>query len=264
MWIFCTVFLAAFMYHALGITLGYHRLLSHRSFQVPKWLEYILVSGGYLSCEGSPIFWVATHRLHHRYSDEPGADPHTPLDGRWHAFVGWMYKPKVLITPEDSRRLVPDLYKDPLYRFLHVGHSNFAGPLCLAISILYRVGIYALFGPVVFWAELCASLCAFVAPLIVNLFCHLPALGYATFKSGDDSRNVGIVALLSMGEGWHNNHHAFPSSARFGLLPREFDMSWQVLQLLSKIGLAKQIRSVTQKEMTNRLETNKQPVVVPR
>lgn len=263
MWLFIGVFAAAYIYHALGITLGYHRLLSHRSFQVPKLLEYIIVSGGYLSCEGSPIFWVATHRLHHRNSDEPGADPHTPLDGRWHAFVGWMYKPKVFISSEESRKLCPDLYRDPLYRLLHVGHTDFAGPLCLTISIIYRTAIFFLFGPIVFWAELSASLCAFVAPLIVNLFCHLPSLGYATYKSGDDSRNVFLVAMLSMGEGWHNNHHAFPHSAKFGLLPREFDLSWQVLKLLSWLGLAKQIRCVTPKEMSNRRET-REPAVPAR
>jgi len=241
MWLFISVFLVSYIYHAVGITLGYHRLLSHRSFSIPKFLEYFLVLGGYLCCEGSPIFWVTTHRLHHRYSDKPG-DPHSPLDGWFHAFFMWMYKPKVVISREESRRLAPDLYKDPVYRFLHVNHTKFAGPLCLSISILYRTAIYFLFGPVVFWAELSASICAFFAPHAVNLFCHLPSLGYSSYAHGDDSRNVWLVAMISLGEGWHNNHHAFPKSAQFGLKRGEFDFSWQVIRLLSFLGIAKEIR----------------------
>lgn len=98
--------------------------------------ESLIVSGGYLCLEGSPIFWVTTHRLHHRYSDKPG-DPHSPLDGQWHAFLGWMYRPKVLISKEESKILAPDLYRDPLYRFLHVNHTHKDGILILVISILY-------------------------------------------------------------------------------------------------------------------------------
>lgn len=241
MWLFIGVFLSAYLYHALGITLGYHRLLSHRSYKVPKWLEYFIVMGGYLCCEGSPIFWVTTHRLHHRYSDSAG-DPHSPLDGRWHAFVGWMYKPQVLISKEESEALAPDLYRDPFYRLLHVGHSQLDGPLCLVVSIVYRIAILLLFGPIVFWAELSASICAFCAPLLVNLFCHMPSLGYASYKIDDQSRNVWLVAMLSLGEGWHNNHHAYPQSAQFGLHSREFDLSWQVIRLLSWLGIAKNIR----------------------
>ncbi|MBX9689575.1 MAG: fatty acid desaturase [Candidatus Obscuribacterales bacterium] len=241
MWLFISVFLLAYIYHAIGITLGYHRLLSHRSYKVPKLLEYFIVMGGYLCCEGSPIFWVSTHRLHHRYSDKPG-DPHRPMDGRWHAFLGWMYKPRVLISKEQSQSLAPDLYRDPFYRFLHFGHTQLDGPACLLISILYRAALYALFGPLVFWAELSASICAFMAPLIVNLFCHMPKLGYAPFECGDQSRNVWLVAMLSLGEGWHNNHHAHPKSAQFGIFKGEFDLTWQVIRLFSFLGLAKDIR----------------------
>lgn len=242
MWLFLAVFITAYIYHGAGITLGYHRLLSHRAYKVPKLVEYFIVLGGYLCLEGSPIFWVTTHRLHHRYSDKPG-DPHSPVDGLWHAFLGWMYKPKVHISLEESRTLAPDLWRDPVYKFLHVKHTHLDGILCLVISIIYRAAIFYAFGWVVFTAEFLASIAAFCAPLIVNLYSHMPQLGYESYKVGDMSRNVPWVAYLSLGEGWHNNHHAFPSSARFGLKPNEFDFSWQVITILSALGLASNIRT---------------------
>lgn len=256
MWLFLTVFLVAYIYHAAGITLGYHRLLSHRSYKCPKLLEYLIVSGGYLCLEGSPIFWVTTHRLHHRYSDKPG-DPHSPLDGTWHAFLGWMYKPKVLISKEESEKLAPDLYRDPVYRFLHVGHTHLDGPLCLAVSVIYRALLFVFFGPIVFAAELLATLLAFSAPLLVNLYCHKPALGYMSYDAGDQSRNYWPVALMSLGEGWHNNHHAFPQSARFGIHKGEFDMSFEILKILKLVGLAKDFHLAQPKTQAAHLSKNK-------
>ncbi len=238
---FALSFLAFYLYHAMGITLGYHRLLSHRSLKIPKLLEYMIVSGGYLAFEGSPIFWVSTHRLHHRYSDLPG-DPHSPLDGLWHAFISWMWNPTVIITAEDSRRIVPDLYRDPIYVALHCGHSKWEGPLCLLLGIVFRVAIYFAFGPVVLCANLLATLFAFLGPLLVNTVSHLPQFGYQTYDSRDGSRNVWFVAALSLGEGWHNNHHAFPQSARHGLKTREVDPTWICICFLKMIGLATQIR----------------------
>jgi stearoyl-CoA desaturase (delta-9 desaturase) len=104
------------------------------------------------------------------------------------------------------------------------------------------VAIYALFGPVVVCAEILGSILAFMAPLIVNLYCHKPALGYESYPCGDQSRNVWWVALLSFGEGWHNNHHALPQSARFGLHKGEFDFTWQTLSFLKVFGLVTDIR----------------------
>ena len=228
-------------FHTQGITLGYHRLLSHRSLKIPKWLEYFFVSGAYLAFEGSPIFWVTTHRLHHRYSDHRG-DPHSPHDGFWHAFIAWMWAPKVLISKDESRMLAPDLYRDPLYRALHCGHTVWHSYLCLTVGVLFRIGIFCVFGPVVLAANLCATALAFVGPLLVNTICHLRRFGYETYSCGDDSRNVLWVAILAAGEGWHNNHHTFPQSARHGLLPREFDATWATVCLLKKLGIAKKIR----------------------
>lgn len=238
---FLITFFAFYLFHGLGTTLGYHRILSHRSLKVPKWLEYLIVSGGYLSLEGSPIFWVATHRLHHRYSDHPG-DPHSPHDGLWHAFIAWMWKPKVIISAYESRRTVPDLYRDSLYRFLHCRHTHWDGILCLAFAVAFRIFIFTAFGPMVLAANIAATAVAFIGPLLVNSIGHLRRFGYETYPSGDDSRNIWFVALLSLGEGWHNNHHAFPQSARHGLKPLELDLTWISIYFLKVIGLATEIR----------------------
>jgi stearoyl-CoA desaturase (delta-9 desaturase) len=238
---FFIAFAIFYVFHAQGITLGYHRLLSHKSLKVPKWLEYFVVSGGYLCLEGSPIFWVTTHRLHHRYSDHDG-DPHAPKDGLFHAFVSWMWKPQVYISAKESRELAPDLYRDPVYRALHAGHTHWDGILCLFFAVAFRVAIYFLFGPVVLAANLLATFMSFLGPLLVNSVGHLRQFGYQTYDCNDDSRNVFLVAMLSMGEGWHNNHHAFPTSARHGLTWREPDPTWLTISILKLLGLAKEIR----------------------
>ncbi|MBY0547724.1 MAG: fatty acid desaturase [Candidatus Obscuribacterales bacterium] len=238
---FFAVFVVSYLFHMLGATLGYHRLLSHRSLVVPKWLEYFIVSGGYLALEGSPIFWITTHRLHHRYSDKSG-DPHSPLDGFWHAFIRWMSSPAVDISAKDSQQLAPDLYRDPVYRFLHCGHTHWDGYLCLFFSVLFRVAIYFWLGPLALVANLLATGLAFLGPLLVNTITHMPQFGYRTYDSQDNSRNVWFVALLSMGEGWHNNHHAFPQSARHGLKPLEVDGTWIAILILKSLGLARNIR----------------------
>ncbi len=235
------VFVISYLFHGLGITLGYHRLLSHRSFKVPKWLEYLIVTGGYLSFEGSPIFWVATHRLHHKYSDLDG-DPHSPRDGLWHSFIGWMMTPRVRYSEAECIRLCPDLFKDPYYRFLHCNHSRYHALLCLGMNILFRLTILLILGPVAFFANLIASFLPFLGALMVNSLGHLPRFGYQNFDTGENSRNVWWIAMLSLGEGWHNNHHAIPSSARHGMLIKEPDLSFMVLRVLEMLGLASDLR----------------------
>jgi fatty-acid desaturase len=241
MFLFIVAFVLSYTWGVLGISLGYHRGLSHRSFKLPLLLEYFFVIGGYLVFEGGPIFWVASHRLHHRYSDLPG-DPHSPNDGSWHAFLGWMSKPVVNITEEQYKTIVPDLFKDPFYRFLHAGGSGRDGYLCLAINVVLRIALLVAFGPYVFVGNLLGSAGAFVAPLLVNSVCHMKRFGYRNFETTDLSRNVWFVALASFGEGWHNNHHEYPQSARHGMKPLEFDFSWLVLQVLTLFGAARNIR----------------------
>src|ERR1700722_1557029 len=104
----------SYIYHGFGVTVGYHRLLSHRAFKCPLWLEYLIVSGGYLGFEGSPTSWVSTHRVHHRYTDLEG-DPHRPADGFWHAWGTWLIRPKVILSGEQVEQVCPDLWRDPVY-----------------------------------------------------------------------------------------------------------------------------------------------------
>lgn len=241
---FILAFILFYCYHAFGITVGYHRLLTHRSFKVAKPLEYAIVSGAYLALEGAPIFWVTTHRLHHAYSDRNG-DPHSPVHGFFHAFIEWMWKPNVTISSEESLRLAPDLYKDPVYKFLHCTHTHMDGLMCLFFCIVFRIAIFCWFGPIVLAANLFASFFAFLGPLLVNSIGHLRQFGYETYPCKDNSRNVPFVAFMSMGEGWHNNHHAFPHSARHGLKMTEFDPSWLVIRFLNIIGLAKDVLLTT-------------------
>jgi fatty-acid desaturase len=241
MGIFFAFFALSYTYHVLGISIGYHRGLSHRSFKLPKLVEYFFVLGAYFCFEGAPIFWAGSHRLHHRYSDMPG-DPHSPKDGLWHSILGWMSKPVVIITDEQYKTICPDLFRDPFYRFLHAGGKGRDGWVCLVINVISRVILLAVFGPVALAGNLLGSVCAFIAPLMVNSICHIPALGYQNFPTPDLSQNVWFVGLAAFGEGWHNNHHAFPQSARHGLKPSEFDFSFLVLTLLAKVGLARDIR----------------------
>jgi stearoyl-CoA desaturase (delta-9 desaturase) len=238
---FLIIFVLSYLYHGLGITVGYHRLLSHRAFKCPAWLEYFIVSGGYLALEGSPVSWVATHRVHHRYSDREG-DPHRPADGFWHAFAGWLYSPIVVLTGEQIEQTVPDLWRDPVYRFFDFNHSQVHALVCLLLSIGVRIPLFVFFG----WAGLIANLLGtfmvFIGPFLVNSVCHIKSQGYRNFVTEDGSRNVWWVGLWALGEGWHNNHHAVPQSARHGITPREFDLSWLYISLLSGLGLATNVR----------------------
>jgi fatty-acid desaturase len=238
---FLVVYIVSYMYHGMGITVGYHRLLSHRAFKCNRFVEYWIVSGGYLALEGSPISWVATHRVHHRFSDMDG-DPHSPKDGFWHAFVGWLPNPKVKFTGEQIEQIVPDLMRDPVYRYLDFDHKRKHALVCLAACIALRVAIFVAFGPIALLANIAAMLTAFLGPFWVNSVCHLKEHGYRNFVTEDGSRNVWWVGLIGLGEGWHNNHHALPTSARHGIKPNEFDTSWYFIKALSLVGLITDIK----------------------
>jgi len=220
----------------LGITLGFHRLLTHRSFQTPKWVEYLLSIIGSLACQGGPLAWVATHRLHHAKSDKPG-DPHTPLDGIFWSHMGWcLYENKDLDSLEDYNRFAPDLAKDPVHVFL----NNYF----MIWTVLLAAGLYAWGGaPFVIWGVFIRLVLVYHVTWFVNSATHL--WGYRTYKTGDDSTNLWWVALLSFGEGWHNNHHAFQTSARHGLKWWELDTTYMMIQFLKFCGLAKDIKLPT-------------------
>lgn len=237
---FTVWFVLSYLYAGLGITLGYHRLLTHKGLKVPKWVMYFFVSGGYLSLMGAPISWVATHRLHHQKSDLPG-DPHSPRDGFKHALYEWMMNMEEKQDAAEVARQTPDLMTDPVLCALGTSHTARQAYLCLAANIVWRLAILAFFGPVAFTANFLAGFIVFWSPQFVNTFCHLKEHGYRNFVSRDDSRNVWWVAALACGEGWHNNHHAFPKSARHGMMWWEFDITWCTIWLLEKVGLAKDV-----------------------
>ncbi len=218
----------------LGISMGYHRLHTHRSYKVPLWLEYFFAVCGALTLEGGPIFWVATHRLHHQKSDQPG-DPHSPRDGAWWAHIGWLL---VGETKHNNTRQMakyaPDLAKHRFYRWLNDYHWL---PTLALAALLYAAGGLTM----VLWGVCLRVVFGLHATWLVNSATHI--WGSRRFATRDDSRNNWWVALITFGEGWHNNHHAHPSSARHGLAWYEFDVSWIQIQLLRRLGIARSIQA---------------------
>jgi len=217
----------------LGITLGFHRLLTHRSFKVPKILEYFFAILGSLACQGGPIGWVATHRLHHAKSDEEG-DPHSPVQGFLWAHMLWcMVYNKNIDDPKEYFRLAPDLASDPVYVWLD--------KLQIVWTILLGIGLYVWGGwPFVIWGIFVRTALVYHSTWFVNSAAHI--WGYQTYKTGDQSTNLWWVALLSYGEGWHNNHHAFQHSARHGLQWWEVDSTYLMIKFLERLGLAEAVK----------------------
>ncbi len=217
----------------LGISMGYHRLHTHRSYRVPRLIEYFFALCGTLTLEGGPIFWVAVHRVHHQNSDLPG-DPHSPRDGAFWAHMGWILFGE---TNHNNTRIMskyaPDLAKHPFYVWLNNYHWT---PILALTAALYLVGGL----PMVLWGNCLRIVFGLHATWLVNSATHM--WGARRFATRDDSRNNWWVALISFGEGWHNNHHAHPTSARHGLAWYEFDPSWLLIKVLKAVGLAKSIQ----------------------
>lgn len=242
-------------WHGVGITLGYHRLLTHKSLSVPKWLEYVICSGGYFALMGSPIVWVGVHRQHHQKSDQPG-DPHSPRDGFLHSLYKWMYYTGKVQSDEDLQKQAADLMNDPLYKLLGCDHGAYHAQLNLFFCVIFRVVLFLVFGWQCVVGNLIATFTIFWSTQFVNAFCHLPGLGYRTYKTTEDSRNVWWVGLLAVGEGWHNNHHAVPKSARHGLQWWEFDFTWCCIVVLEKLGLAKRVVRPSKELLAKKRETS--------
>jgi fatty-acid desaturase len=216
-----------------GISMGYHRLLTHRSYKVPRFLEYFFAICGTLTLEGGPIFWVATHRIHHQYSDREG-DPHSPLDGGFWAHIGWLLvgESKHANTKAMSK-YAPDLAKDKFHIWLN---NNHIVPLVVTSIALFVFGGL----PYLLWGTFMRVTLGLHFTWLVNSATHM--WGPRRFATRDDSRNNWWVALLTFGEGWHNNHHAHPTSARHGLAWYELDMSYCQIWLLRKLGVAKSVK----------------------
>jgi stearoyl-CoA desaturase (delta-9 desaturase) len=225
----------------VGIGMCYHRLLTHRGYLVPKWLEHVMTVCATLSLEGGPIFWVATHRVHHQLSDHEG-DPHTPREGSWWAHIGWLLWGNALhAQTEVLARYVPDLSRDRFYLWLSKFHWV---PLTASGALLFGLGwIWGGWKNAVgmlLWGAFFRVTLGLHTTWLVNSATHL--WGSRRFETRDDSRNSWWVALLSGGEGWHNNHHAHPVSARHGLAWYEIDPNYWGIWLLAKLGLARKIQ----------------------
>jgi stearoyl-CoA desaturase (delta-9 desaturase) len=230
---FCLAVVLWWISGSLGIGMGYHRLLTHRGYKTPKWVEYFLTVCAVLTLEGGPIFWVATHRMHHRFSDHEG-DPHSPLDGKWWSHMGWILMGKSLHHDTTTlSRYVPDLTKDKFH--VWITKYNYLPLIVLAVIVLVVGGL-----PFLLWGIFLRTAFGLHATWLVNSATH--SWGSRRFVTRDQSTNSWWVALLTWGEGWHNNHHAHPVSARHGLKWYEVDFNWYGIWTLKKLGLANQIQ----------------------
>jgi stearoyl-CoA desaturase (delta-9 desaturase) len=217
----------------LGITLGFHRLVTHRSFQTPKWLEYFLVFCGTLACQGGPIEWIGLHRIHHLHSDQD-TDPHDSNKGFWWSHMDWMLHHYP--AQKDIPRFTKDIADDPVYQFLQKNMISIQVALGVVLLLLggWSFVVWGIFARIV-WVWHCTWL--------VNSATH--KFGYRTFEdSGDNSTNCWWVALLVFGEGWHNNHHAHQYSARHGLRWWEIDVTWMTIKFLQALGLATNVKLI--------------------
>lgn len=230
----------------LGVTLCYHRALTHRGLRMRKPVEYAFAILGVLALQGDPIRWVATHRKHHAHSDAEG-DPHGRHVGfRW-AHVNWLTRPNLALpTPDELIRYAPDLHAQRFYRvlqYLHVPMQFILG------GLLFALGGWTW----VVWGVFVRLVVSYHATWLVNSAAH--SLGYRTYRTDDLSTNCWWVALVSWGEGWHNNHHAFPYSARHGLRWFEFDPTWWGVRMLAVLRLADRVRVPTAKNLRQSLES---------
>jgi stearoyl-CoA desaturase (Delta-9 desaturase) len=249
---------AFYVLSGLGVTVGYHRLLTHRSFRAPRPVRALFAVAGSLAIEGSVISWVAAHRRHHAFADVEG-DPHSPhlgeeegvvgvLKGLWHAHVGWLFDEE----KTSIERWAPDLLKDPV-----MTRIDRLFPALAAVSlVLPGVAGFAFTGTL--WGAVTAFLWGGLARVFllhhmtwsVNSICHY--FGKRPFETTDLSTNNWPLALLSFGESWHNNHHAFPTSAIHGLGRWQIDPSGFVIRALERMGLARDVRRVTREQVAGK------------
>lgn len=218
---------------SLGIGMGYHRLLTHRGYKTYKPVEYFLTVCSTLTLQGGPMFWVATHRMHHQNTDVEG-DPHSPRDGGFWAHMGWIMTGRQLHNHSSALLpYIPDLRKDKFHVWISKWHW-------LPISVLGIV-IFAVGGiQYLMWGIFLRTVVGLHATWLVNSATHM--WGSQRFLTGDTSKNSFWVAMLTFGEGWHNNHHAHPQSAKHGIAWYEFDMNWMGISALRMMGLAWDIK----------------------
>jgi stearoyl-CoA desaturase (Delta-9 desaturase) len=246
------IFAVMYLLTAVGITVGYHRLLTHRAFQTYPAVRYFLAAFGEMAVQGAVIAWVADHRKHHAHTDVEG-DPHSPhvghgdgvmgvLRGLWHSHTGWLM---VSHGRADWRRYAPDLVEDPGMRWLT---RHFPAIVLLGLVIPAVAG-FAISGTIggaamgLLWGGFVRIFFVHHVTWSVNSVCHF--FGTRRFETDDRSTNVFWLALPSLGESWHHNHHAFPRSATHGLRWYEVDPSSLIIRGLERVGLAWDVVSIT-------------------
>lgn len=264
-WMYVWILLGMAVVSALGITVGFHRLCTHRSFKTPAVLRYLFAAAGSMAVQGPVIRWCAEHRKHHQHSDTEH-DPHSPhmgprgswgdgvvatLRGAFHAHLGWLFGPAATGLAKYSR----DLRED---RAIVLADRQFVLWVLIGLAIPAILGglISMSWGGVLLgflWGGLVRILLVHHVTWSVNSICHL--WGTRPFQSRDESRNNPIVGFLALGEGWHNNHHAFPTSARHGLRWWEFDLSYLLIRALNLVGLASEIRKPDRVRMAAKKRT---------
>ena len=219
---------------SLGIGMCYHRLLTHRGYRTPKWIEYFLTVCGTLAFEGGPIAWVATHRVHHQNADKEG-DPHSPRDGTLWAHMGWVMTGRAMHSETtELLRFVPDLRGDRFHSWISKYH--WIPVVALAVALLVFGGL-----PCLLWGLCLRTVFGLHGTWLVNSATHL--WGSQRFATGDNSRNSFWVAILTFGEGWHNNHHSQPQLPRHGRTWYEIDFNWYGIYALRLLGLASDIKA---------------------
>lgn len=251
-WTAFAMFLFGIHLFGQGITIGYHRLLTHRSFKTPKWLEHFIAILGICSMEDTPARWVTIHRIHHVHSDEV-PDPHSPRVSFFWSHMGWlMYINREAYSVASLEKFSKDLLRDPFYmrletnpyrQFIYIfGQIGvfFAAGFALSFAFSSQVvDALAMGSSMVVWAVVMRVIAVWHITWSVNSLSHM--FGYRNYETKEDSRNNWLVALLSVGEGWHNNHHEDPSAATVQHRWWEFDISYYEIKLLEKLGLASDI-----------------------
>jgi stearoyl-CoA desaturase (delta-9 desaturase) len=247
------IFAGMYLLSAVGITVGFHRLLTHRAFQTHSWIRHLLAILGSMSLQGPVIDWVADHRKHHTFTDEEG-DPHSPhaghgaglhgmLGGLWHAHVGWLFESH---GQASSRRFAPDLLEDSTMRRIN---RSFPGIALLTLALPFLLGFTLSGGSLraaltaLLWGGLVRIFLVHHVTWSINSICHF--FGTRRFATEDQSTNVFWLALPSLGEAWHHNHHAFPRSAFHGLRWYELDPSGWLILAMARVGLAWDVVRVT-------------------
>ena len=261
-WSDIVVFAVLYVATALGVTVGFHRHFTHRSFATTRWFRGVLAALGSVAIEGPVISWVADHRKHHAFADVQG-DPHSPhvdhgggwsgaLRGLAHAHVGWLF----IHTQRGARkRYAPDLIADPVVSFVDRTFLVWAiGGLVAAFGLGWLIGgtlTAALTG--LLWGGAVRMLVVHHVTYSINSLCHY--FGRQRFDTGDESRNLAWLSLLTMGEAWHNNHHAFPTSAAHGMRWWELDISSLVIRGLERVGLVWDVVRIDPKRQQSKLLT---------